>query len=80
MDRRRVPGRGSRDAAKTNTIEFAAPEGTVKIDGETQHTWKIVRIGKVRDDGLIDEVWKSEASVQPDPYLKKSDWAKTLSE
>ncbi len=67
-----------KEAAATNTIEFAAPEGMVKVDGVTQHTWKIVRIGKIRDDGLIDEVWSTDKAVQPDPYLKTYDWAKDL--
>ncbi|GAB4193799.1 MAG: urea ABC transporter substrate-binding protein [Roseiflexaceae bacterium] len=69
-----------REAAKTNTIEFAAPEGMVKIDGETQHTWKTVRIGKIRPDGLIDAVFSSEKPIKPDPYLKQYDWAKGLSQ
>jgi urea transport system substrate-binding protein len=65
-------------AAKSNTIEFAAPEGMVKVDGETQHTWKTVRIGKIRDDGLIDEVWSTGKPIKPDPFLKQFDWAKGL--
>ncbi|HEU4322849.1 MAG TPA: urea ABC transporter substrate-binding protein [Roseiflexaceae bacterium] len=69
-----------KEAAKTNTIEFAAPEGTVKVDGETQHTWKTVRIGKIRPDGLIDAVFSSDAAIKPDPYLKQYDWAKGLSQ
>jgi urea transport system substrate-binding protein len=47
----------------------------VKIDGATQHTWKTVRIGKVRADGLIDEIWSSGKPVQPDPFLKQYPWA-----
>jgi urea transport system substrate-binding protein len=73
---------GSTDVAKVKEaakgIEFAAPEGTVKVDPATQHTWKIVRIGKVRPDGLIDEVYSSGTSVQPDPFLKTYDWAAAL--
>ncbi len=75
---------GSTDVAKVKAaadgIEFAAPQGTVKIDGATQHTWKVVRIGKVRADGLIDDVSNSGTAVQPDPYLKKLSWAAGLSE
>lgn len=70
---------GSTDVAKVKAaadgIEFAAPEGMVKIDGATQHTWKTVRIGKVRADGLIDEVWSTENAVKPDPFLKQYTWA-----
>lgn len=67
-----------REAAKG--IEFKAPEGTVKIDGENQHLWKPVRIGEVQPDGLIKEIWSTAESVKPDPYLKSYDWAKGLSD
>ena len=59
-------------------IEYAAPEGPVRLDGTNQHTWKTVRIGMVRKDGLIDEVWSSGKPVQPDPYLTAYPWAKEL--
>ncbi|MEZ2343993.1 urea ABC transporter substrate-binding protein [Microcoleus sp.] len=65
-----------REAAKN--IEFAAPSGMVKIDAKTQHTWKTVRIGKVRLDGQIEEIWNSGASVSPDPFLKNYPWAAAL--
>ncbi len=69
-----------RAAAQENEITFAAPEGMVKVDGENQHTWKTVRIGQIREDGLIDEIWSSGEPVQPDPYLKQYEWAAGLSE
>ncbi|WP_293134205.1 urea ABC transporter substrate-binding protein [Microcoleus sp. bin38.metabat.b11b12b14.051] len=73
---------GSIDAVKVRAaaknIEFAAPSGIVKIDAQTQHTWKTVRIGKVRSDGQIDEIWNSGAPVQPDPFLKSYPWAAAL--
>jgi len=59
-------------------ISFEAPEGTVTIDGDNQHTFKIVRIGKVREDGLIDTIWSTEGPVKPDPYLCTYDWAAEL--
>ncbi|MCM3440917.1 urea ABC transporter substrate-binding protein [Metabacillus halosaccharovorans] len=61
-------------------IEFKAPGGVVKIDGETQHIYKTVRIGKVQADGLFKEVWNSGEQVKPDPYLKSYDWAEGLSQ
>lgn len=67
-----------REAAKG--IEFKAPEGTVKIEGENQHTWKTVRIGEITPDGQFKELWSTPGPVRPDPYLKKYDWAKGLSE
>jgi urea transport system substrate-binding protein len=65
-------------AAATGEISFAAPEGLIKVDADTQHTWKIVRIGKIRADGLIDEVWSSGKAVEPDPFLKTYSWAADL--
>lgn len=59
-------------------IEFAAPEGLVTVDGDNQHTYKIVRIGQVREDGLIDTIWSTEGPVKPDPYLCTYEWAADL--
>lgn len=74
---------GSTDVDKVKAaakgLEFKAPEGTVKIEGENQHIWKPVRIGEVQADGLIKEIWSTPESVKPDPYLKSYDWAKGLS-
>lgn len=69
-----------KEAAASNEISFAAPEGMVKIDGETQHTYKIVRIGKVNAEGLIDTVWSTPDAVKPDPYLKNIEWAKGIAD
>jgi urea transport system substrate-binding protein len=66
-----------REAARQGIV-FAAPEGEVRVDGPTQHTWKTVRIGKVRSDGQIVEVWSSGKPVRPDPYLKQYAWAAKL--
>ncbi|KLU65942.1 MULTISPECIES: urea ABC transporter substrate-binding protein [Desulfosporosinus] len=66
-----------RQAAKG--IEFQAPEGQVKIEGENQHLWKTVRIGEVAADGSIKEIWSTGKAVKPDPYLKSYPWAKGLS-
>jgi len=67
-----------KEAAKG--LEFKAPEGTVKIEGENQHIWKPVRIGEVQGDGMIKEIWSTGESVRPDPFLKTYDWAKGLSD
>jgi urea transport system substrate-binding protein len=67
-----------KEATKANKIEFAAPEGMVTLDGENHHTYKIARIGKIRADGLIDEVWSSTSPIKPDPYLKAYPWAAGL--
>lgn len=59
-------------------IEYKAPGGTVKIDGKTQHTWKIVRIGEIQSNGQFKELWNSGKPIKPDPYLKTYPWAKDL--
>jgi urea transport system substrate-binding protein len=59
-------------------LSFDAPEGTVTIDGDTQHTYKTVRIGKIRADGLIDTIAATSGPVKPDPYLCAYDWAASL--
>lgn len=59
-------------------LTFDAPEGSVTIDGENQHLKKQVRIGRVNAKGLIDEVWRSDNLVKPDPYLSTYAWAKGL--
>ncbi|GIV80165.1 MAG: urea ABC transporter substrate-binding protein [Litorilinea sp.] len=69
-----------RAAAQSGEITFQAPEGLVKVDPENQHTWKIVRIGKINESGLIDEVWSSGEAVRPDPFLKNIEWAAGLAE
>jgi len=60
---------------------FQAPEGMVYIDDDNNHTWKTVRIGKIRQDGQFDVVWTSEKPVQPIPYptyRSKTEWHKFL--
>lgn len=62
-------------AIKTGKISYDAPEGKVTINGENQHLAKTVRIGEVKDDSLIYEVYSTDKQVDPDPYLKTYDWA-----
>ncbi|MEK7215520.1 MAG: urea ABC transporter substrate-binding protein [Chloroflexota bacterium] len=75
---------GSTDVEKVRAaakgIEFAAPEGKVTVDGDNQHIYKTVRMGRVRADGLIDEISATPKPVKPDPYLEGKDypWAKSL--
>lgn len=59
-------------------LSFTAPEGTVTIDGGNQHLYKQVRIGKINDKGLIDEVWSTPSVIKPDPYLSTYPWARGL--
>jgi urea transport system substrate-binding protein len=69
---------GSTDVAKVREalkgLEYAAPEGLVKVNGENQHISKTVRIGKIRADGLIEEINATPKPVEPDPYLETYSW------
>lgn len=56
-------------------LSIEAPEGTITVNGENHHISKPVRIGEVREDGLIYEVYATEGAVEPDPYLTTYDWA-----
>lgn len=64
-----------KEAIASGEISFEAPEGTVTINGENQHLTKPVRIGEVKEDGLIYEVYSTSSVVDPDPYLKSYEWA-----
>ena len=35
---------------------------------------KTVRIGQINAEGLIDEIWATSGSVEPDPYLETYEW------
>ena len=53
-------------------LSLEAPEGTIQIDPENNHTWLTPRIGRVRRDGGFDVIWQAKAAVKPDPYLAVS--------
>lgn len=55
-----------RDAMKRQSMN--APEGVVSIDPDNGHTWKVVRIGRIREDGLFDVVWSSNTPIRPMPF------------
>ena len=48
-------------------IVFDAPEGKVKLDPKTQHTYKYFRMGKIRDDKQFDIIYTTDL-IAPDPY------------
>ena len=56
-------------------LSFDSPGGTVTIDGQNQHLYKTVRIGKINESGTIEEVWTSDEQIKPDPYLSAYAWA-----
>ena len=45
-----------------------APEGDVRIDSATQHTYKTPRIGRVQNDGQFEIVWTAAKPQKPIPY------------
>ena len=67
-------------AAAQGNITYQAPEGPVRIDGKSHHTYKTVRIGVVRADGLIEAVFTSEEPLKPDPFLTQYPWATEMVE
>ncbi len=54
-----------RDAAYGQTLD--APEGKVTM-GTNHHLAKTVRIGEIRDDGMFDIVYATDAPVEPVPW------------
>ena len=62
----------------SKNLSFTAPEGNVTIDGGNQHLSKRVRIGRINEKGLIDEIWATPGAIRPDPYLSTYEWARGL--
>lgn len=84
---RAVSAAGTTDVASVRKAlskqSMSAPEGMVSIDPETQHTWKTVRVGKIRSDGQFEIVWSSDDPIKPLPYpafRTQSEWEIFLSE
>ncbi len=82
-----VRSAGSVDAAEVRRAiggeGFRAPEGLIFVDAETQHTWKSVRIGRVRASRQFDVVWSSAKAVRPVPFpvfRTRSEWEAELAE
>lgn len=62
---------------------FDAPEGPVRIDPETQHTWKTFRIGQITSDRRFEVIYRSDQSIRPIPYhdsRTREQWDKFLDE
>jgi urea transport system substrate-binding protein len=69
-----------RDAAVAGRIELTTPEGILRLDGRTQQFYKTLRIGVIRPDGQIDEIFASSRPLRPDPFLTRFPWAEGLEE
>ncbi|TWU26615.1 Aliphatic amidase expression-regulating protein [Novipirellula galeiformis] len=66
---------------KVGNQSFPAPQGIVSIDPETHHTWKTLRIGRIRGDGQFDIVWTSDYPVRPVTfpiYQSREQWEQFL--
>ena len=59
-------------------LSYIAPEGMVTIEGSNQHLNRKSRIGLVKEDGQILEIWSTQNPVRPDPYLSTYAWARGL--
>ena len=55
-------------------VTFAAPEGSVTVNGDNHHIAKTGLIGQINADNQFDVVWSSEGPIEPDPFLKGYDW------
>ena len=68
------------EAGKTQEIIFDSPSGEVRFDPESQHLYQALRIGRIRGDGLIEEISEQEWVIRPDPFLHSFPWAESLVE
>ena len=48
---------------------FDAPQGTIQIDPDNNHTYLWPRIGRVGDNGIFKIIAETDSPVKPDPYL-----------
>ena len=58
------------DAVRESVAEvrFDAPEGPVFIDKQNRHTWKMCRVGEVRENGQFNIVYSSPGAIDPAPW------------
>lgn len=65
--------------AASNGVSFDAPQGTVTLDGDTQHIFQKAMIGKASADGQFQVLWDSGSQpLKPDPYLKSYAWGSSV--
>ncbi|MEE2907392.1 MAG: urea ABC transporter substrate-binding protein [Planctomycetota bacterium] len=63
----------SKVRAALGETQYNAPEGMVRIDGNTQHLWMRTRIGRITPARFFDIVWESEDAMRPMPYPESRD-------
>ena len=49
--------------------EFEAPQGTVKIDPDNNHTYLWPRVARIGADRRFELIWNPGIRVKPDPYF-----------
>lgn len=52
-------------------VEFDAPQGRVKIDPQTNHTYLWPRVAKLDDNGRYEIVFEPDEWVAPDPFMTR---------
>jgi len=73
--------RAIREAVKNQS--FDAPGGTVRIDPENQHAWKVFRLGRIVEGGQFDIISSSEKPIRPEPFPRcrsREAWSKFLND
>lgn len=60
---------------------YPAPGGIAHVDMETNHTWRVGRIGRINSNGQFDQVWKSDFIQRPvpfPPFIARYKWQNIL--
>ena len=50
------------------TQRLSAPAGPIRIDADTQHSFKTPMVGQIREDGQFEIIWAAPAPVRPQPF------------
>jgi urea transport system substrate-binding protein len=69
--------------ARIQGMALSGPFGAVYIDPNTQHLWRVARVGRANPDGRFDIVWTSPFPVRPEPFppsRKRPGWEVVLRE
>jgi ABC-type branched-subunit amino acid transport system substrate-binding protein len=53
--------------------EFEAPQGSVRLDQDNNHSYLTPSLGRSRAGGDFEIFWTADAPVKPDPYLVRFD-------
>jgi ABC-type branched-subunit amino acid transport system substrate-binding protein len=59
-------------------LQMEAPQGTIAVDNDNNHTWMTPRIGRWNGNDEFDVVWQAQEPAQPDPWLVNYGGVETL--